>query len=81
MYIAISYLYRYKRANGILFNISCLLQFNIPRQASQGNEAGVNANNQGQGQPGNPSQSVPQGIQIPLGAGIAIPTLATVVIN
>ncbi|KAI3812953.1 hypothetical protein L1987_17666 [Smallanthus sonchifolius] len=51
------------------------MQFNIPRQAAQGNEAGVNVNNQGQ--PGNPSQSVPQGMQIPLGAGIAIPTLAT----
>ncbi|KAI3713394.1 hypothetical protein L1987_71971 [Smallanthus sonchifolius] len=53
------------------------MQFNIPRQAAQGNESGVNVNNQGQGQPGNPSQSVPQGMQIPLGAGIAIPTLAT----
>ncbi|KAL8200899.1 hypothetical protein R6Q57_012238 [Mikania cordata] len=51
------------------------MQFNIPRQAAQGNEAGVNVNNQGQ--PGNNGQSVPQGIQIPLGAGIAIPTLAT----
>ncbi|KAK1438639.1 hypothetical protein QVD17_04448 [Tagetes erecta] len=57
------------------------MQFNIPRQASQGNEAGVNVNNQGQGQPGNPSQSVPQGIQVPLGAGIAIPTLATPIPN
>ncbi|KAI7725616.1 hypothetical protein M8C21_014798 [Ambrosia artemisiifolia] len=51
------------------------MQFNIPRQAAQGNEAGTNVNNQGQ--PGNPSQSVPQGMQIPLGAAIAIPTLAT----
>ncbi|KAI3693614.1 hypothetical protein L1987_76562 [Smallanthus sonchifolius] len=50
------------------------MQFNIPRQAAQGNEAGVNVNNQSQ--PGNPSQSAPQGMQFPLGAGIAIPTLA-----
>ncbi|KAJ0427423.1 putative Ubiquitin-like domain-containing protein [Helianthus annuus] len=51
------------------------MQFNIPRQTAQGNEGGVNVNNQGQ--PGNPSQSVPQGMQIPVGAAIAIPTLAT----
>ncbi|KAL9994115.1 hypothetical protein Hdeb2414_s0950g00965601 [Helianthus debilis subsp. tardiflorus] len=51
------------------------MQFNIPRQTAQGNEGGVNVNNPGQ--PGNPSQSVPQGMQIPVGAAIAIPTLAT----
>nr|XP_043606238.1 ubiquitin-like domain-containing protein CIP73 isoform X2 [Erigeron canadensis] len=49
------------------------MQFNIPAQAARGNEAGVNGNNQGQ--PGNPTQSSPQGIQVPIGAGIAIPTL------
>ncbi|PWA96330.1 ubiquitin [Artemisia annua] len=51
------------------------MQFNIPTQATQGNEAGANANNQGQ--PGNPNQSAPQGTQIPFGGGIPIPTLAT----
>ncbi|KAI3787596.1 hypothetical protein L1987_42179 [Smallanthus sonchifolius] len=51
------------------------MQFNIPRQAAQGNEAGVNVNNQSH--PGNPNQSAHQGMQIPLGTGIAIPTLAT----
>lgn len=76
----------FKIATRTLFDIfwlSTCLQFN--RQAPQGNEAGVNVNVQGQpgnpSQPGNPNQSIPQGIQIPLGAGIAIPTLATVVIR
>ncbi|XP_076912681.1 ubiquitin-like domain-containing protein CIP73 [Bidens hawaiensis] len=55
------------------------MQFNIPRQTSQGNEGGANVNSQSQ--PGNPSQTVPQGVQIPLGAGIAIPTLATPIPN
>ncbi|KAI3727602.1 hypothetical protein L6452_16220 [Arctium lappa] len=51
------------------------MQFNIPVQVAQGNEGGVNVNNQGQ--MGNPSQPATQGMQIPLGAGIAVPTLAT----
>ncbi|KVH95409.1 Ubiquitin [Cynara cardunculus var. scolymus] len=52
------------------------MQFNVPVQVAQGNEAGLNVNNQGQ--MGNPGQHATQGLQIPLGAGIAIPTLATV---
>ncbi|KAI7753082.1 hypothetical protein M8C21_011651, partial [Ambrosia artemisiifolia] len=44
----------------------------VNRQAAQGNEAGTNVNNQGQ--PGNPRQYVLQGMQILLGAALAIPT-------
>ncbi|XP_035830209.1 ubiquitin-like domain-containing protein CIP73 isoform X2 [Helianthus annuus] len=51
------------------------MQFNVPRQAAQGNEGRVNVNSQSQ--PENASQSAPQRMQIPLGAGIAISTLAT----
>ncbi|KAJ0565071.1 putative Ubiquitin-like domain-containing protein [Helianthus annuus] len=51
------------------------MQFNVPRQGAQGNERSVNVNNQSQ--PENASQSAPQRMQIPLGAGIAISTLAT----
>ncbi|KAI3710848.1 hypothetical protein L2E82_40642 [Cichorium intybus] len=51
------------------------MQFNIPVQVAQGNEAGANANNQGQ--QGNPSQPTPQGFAIPLGPGMALPTLVT----
>ncbi|CAH1415535.1 unnamed protein product [Lactuca virosa] len=45
------------------------MQLNVPVQVAQGNEAGVNANNQGQ--QGNPSQP---GFAIP---GMALPTLVT----
>ena len=58
--------------------MSLCLQVSKPTQATQGNEAGANANNQGQ--PGHPNQSAPQGTQIPLGGGIPIPTLARVLI-
>ncbi|KAL7609032.1 hypothetical protein Lser_V15G09862 [Lactuca serriola] len=47
-------------------------QFNVPVQVAQGNEAGVNANSQGQ--QGNPSQPGSQGFAIP---GMALPTLVT----
>ncbi|CAI9274391.1 unnamed protein product [Lactuca saligna] len=48
------------------------MQFNVPVQVAQGNEAGVNGNNQGQ--QGNPSQPSSQGFAIP---GMALPTLVT----
>ena len=62
----------------LIFWLSICLQVSNHTQATQGNEVGVNSNNQGQ--PGNPNQSAPQGTQIPLGGGIPIPTLATVLI-
>ncbi|KAK1408293.1 hypothetical protein QVD17_39943 [Tagetes erecta] len=48
------------------------VQFSIPVQVAHGNETG------NQSQPRSPSQSTPQGYQIPVGAVPAIPTLATV---
>ncbi|KAJ9549890.1 hypothetical protein OSB04_022433 [Centaurea solstitialis] len=51
------------------------MQFNIPVQGGQGNESGVNVNNQGQ--TGNAGQPATQGMQIPMVAGIAVPTLVT----
>ncbi|KAI3707021.1 hypothetical protein L6452_25181 [Arctium lappa] len=56
------------------------MQFSIPVQVAQGNETGASVSNHGQSgnqsQPRSPSQSMPQGLQSPLGAAAAVPTLA-----
>ncbi|KVH90110.1 Ubiquitin [Cynara cardunculus var. scolymus] len=57
------------------------MQFSIPVQVAQGNETGASVSNHGQSgnqsQPRSPSQSMPQGLQNPLGAATIVPTLAT----
>ncbi|PSS31208.1 Large proline-rich protein [Actinidia chinensis var. chinensis] len=71
-------------ATNVISGVQPTMQFNTPAQASQGHETEGMQNNAGgqtqaglQAQPGQalPSQSLPQVLQMPLGAAITVPSL------
>ncbi|XP_057469973.1 LOW QUALITY PROTEIN: ubiquitin-like domain-containing protein CIP73 [Actinidia eriantha] len=71
-------------ATNVIGGVQPTMQFNTPAQAPQGHEAEGMQNNTGaqtqarlQAQPGQalPSQSLPQVLQMPLGAAITVPSL------